>query len=270
MKRNVLVMVAAALIVCCLVGCGSPKEVPEQTLVREIEDYIKGADLGDFEEYVQNINHNYDKSTKTDAVTINLTVTYLNSVAEASYNAIYQYDKTSDLWNKIRGDGWSSMRSRSINLSSSVDDWLEAFQKESFDFYEQKDSKESLADALLTYDVTIKDGWMIGYSGDGLSFAEIDTYGNEISANAARAFYDFRKNSIEENEDYTITWSSEGDNYQAFIFEIAQNDKSDNILKYLNVQADQYYLIFYLNEKLTSQKINDVLKHLGVAPIIFE
>lgn len=98
--------------VCVLSGCGessSVKGVPDRTAELVVLDYLEEEDMesDDYDSYSFTVNHNYDKSSNTDAATIHLTMEYTFATQTLSIPVWYTYNKSSDLWTLQRKGSWT-------------------------------------------------------------------------------------------------------------------------------------------------------------------
>lgn len=106
------VIVFSTLFVCVLSGCGgssSAKGVPDRTAELVVLDYLEEEDMesDDYDSYRFTVDHDYDKSSNTDAATINLTIEYTYATQTLSIPMIYSYDRASDLWQCVRQGSWT-------------------------------------------------------------------------------------------------------------------------------------------------------------------
>lgn len=110
-KSFLLVLVVVLSLV--LSGCGKSSSasngVPNRTVELVVLDYFDERELypGDYNGYSFNVVHNYDKSSKTDAAIINLSIEYTYTSESTYIQTWYSYDKSSDLWTLIRKGEWS-------------------------------------------------------------------------------------------------------------------------------------------------------------------
>lgn len=106
------VIVFSTLFVCVLSGCGgssSAKGVPDRTAELVVLDYLEEEDMesDDYDSYRFTVDHNYDKSSNTDAATINMTIEYTYATQTLSIPVWYTYNKSSDLWALQRKGSWT-------------------------------------------------------------------------------------------------------------------------------------------------------------------
>ena len=189
MKRilAVLLVLGLALPLC---ACGTPKTVPEQQINWEIEDYLKEKSgiLGECTEYHADVVHSTDKETKTDTVTIELTVIYPNCTAAASYEQTYQYEKANEVWKIIRGPGWSGLRGQQFETSTDPEWWMAAFRDEGIDDLEFSEGEKELQnfnyldeEELNRLEKDVIRVWFANGENEGI---ECCTFGSEESAEA--------------------------------------------------------------------------------------
>lgn len=181
MKNNILTLFISAVALLFLSACGSTKTVPDKTIQWVIDDYLKTNEYygGVYTDYQTEITHDPDSETKTDTVKIKLSITYPHLTASTKYEATYQYDKSSDLWNLIRGGDWESLYVEKYDMTSSFKLWSEAIQSAGFEVEDKAEGREivsnlvedSFSEELST---SVKDGWYIeAWSNSAWSSVEI-------------------------------------------------------------------------------------------------
>lgn len=149
MKKIFLFALCALMFLFCA-GFGLVKTVPEKTLEWVVDDYLDWNQYigGKYTDYQYKITHDPDKSTNTDTVTIDLTITYPHVTASSNYEMTYQYDKSRDLWEELRGPGWDVLHIDTYDITSSSRLWMQAFESEGWEF-ELKAEGSSFAESLI-------------------------------------------------------------------------------------------------------------------------
>jgi hypothetical protein len=169
-----------ALLLCvCLIGCGgvtvvgkkASSEVPEKMIQWEIDDYLEEfSDFGGaYTDYTVSITHDPDKETKTDTVSIDLTITYPSSIANNQWQITYQYDKSKETWDVLRTSGWEPPRVKQYFIKETFQEWSDAYYKTDFGFEHGDDEiVEEIGDIMeiiIDPDGQIRDAWKINVSG---------------------------------------------------------------------------------------------------------
>lgn len=150
--RKLLFIIPCILLFLFLAACsGGEQTVPSQMLDWAVEDYLEGTAPEGYTDRVCEAAHVPDRSTHTDAVTLDLTITYPHCTARTSYEAIYQYDKSADLWSVLRGGDWSPLLADSVYIPLSSEAWGPALEALGLDFRLYAEGPEDLEETLDDY-----------------------------------------------------------------------------------------------------------------------
>ena len=130
MKKSMVLLLTTVFFLLFITGCGPQKTVPDKTLEWEVEEYLKANKYlgGAYTNYDYSVVHSPDKSTNTDTVQINLSVTYPHIVTSSIFNATYQYNRSSDLWSVLRGGNWDAPNVLSYDITESARIWQQSFE----------------------------------------------------------------------------------------------------------------------------------------------
>ena len=168
MKRSLIAIVLVATMIISLAGFtayGFSEEVPDLMIKWLVEDYV--AELENKpESYSYDVEHNLDSGTKTDSITVTLTVLYSNNEAHSVYTGIYQYNKSTELWSLIRGGEWTELE---LKLNENLEDiafWASELSPldlstVSLVASNQEDIDSFLSSAHITGDYNIESAWML-------------------------------------------------------------------------------------------------------------
>ena len=130
MKRHFLLILLLSFIVMTIVGCGTQLTVPETTLKWVVSDYIDGNQLdGPCLKSSYQVTHEPDRKTNSDTVQVYLTMEFQHVTAVSTYEATYQYDKSSGLWTLYRGGLWDEAELVSIHIDDTTVGWEKSFQE---------------------------------------------------------------------------------------------------------------------------------------------
>ena len=215
MKKSLFVILICLF---CLTACSSSKKVPDTILEWSINDFIRGQ-LGEY--YAEPVSkqdtkviHSYDPETKTDAVTMRLTLTFPKHVAVFLYEATYQYHKSDDQWDVIRGGQWTLDHVESFQMSSRMEEWVKALEERGqtnvLGFNQWYDHTRLDYIDLEEWGISIEpvtDCWDVQTGFINVLFVELK------EEKAAAAAYNRLCNNCAEAEEWEeISWS-EGSNY---------------------------------------------------------
>lgn len=269
MKRPIFLTIILCLFLLFLTGCGAPQAVPDKTIEWLIDDYLKEYSYygGEYTDYDADVKHDPDRETKTDTVTIDMTITYPHLVAETSYEATYRYDKSKETWDVIRGGEWAPIHVKNYDMTDSLKLWLEAAQGEGFEVTTQGELGADMARS-----------WLETAIGEASSSVEIpwciqnyaDAYGCDVT------IMDLKLNSTEESQSifkklenhfakvdlYNVYKfeTDQGDNYEYSYF---RNTNSDPHIMIIQYEASVF--LFYVNssDSQTRYKMDQVLSQVG-------
>lgn len=106
LKKILCLLLICALLSVLLTGCGNssaqvPDSVIQSMLILGCEYYDPNAD------WSWTATHNIDKDAHTDRVEVELTVEYEYGTVTLTNTSVFQYDRSSDLWNFLRLGVWS-------------------------------------------------------------------------------------------------------------------------------------------------------------------
>lgn len=168
MKRSLIAIVLVATMIISLAGFtayGFSEEVPDLMIKWLVEDYV--AELENKpESYSYDVKHNLDSGTKTDSITVTLTVLYPNNDVQAVYTGIYQYNKSTELWSLIRGGEWMELELKQNENLEDISFWaseLSALDLSTVSLIasNQKDIDSLLSTANITGDYNIESAWVL-------------------------------------------------------------------------------------------------------------
>lgn len=110
-KKLSRILMVLVLILLMLSGCGESagKGVPDRTAEMVVLDYFDEFDIwpDEYDSYSFTVSHNYDKSSKTDAAVIHLTLQHPYATETTYIPVWYAYNKSSDQWTLARKGEWS-------------------------------------------------------------------------------------------------------------------------------------------------------------------
>lgn len=252
MKRYFFFLVVLAMLT-CLSGCSQENQnVPDRMLEWEVEDYLNYNSINSFDTYTSydmQTSHSYDKQTKTDTVSIKLTVYYPKCVASSSYEGTYKYNKEKEDWEFLRGDRWSDMKVESFTMSDSQEDWIAALKKTGFANIEfateaqTEEAKERVQKKLQEEpSSSVTDLWLLGAMND-ISDADSDiliycmTLNDENSAESA--YRAVKEDDIDSKGAY-VSYSAKGENYE---YVLVQDDVGEWTLLVKN-EKRVFYIYF--------------------------
>ena len=253
MKRHFFFLVVLAMLT-CLSGCSQENQnVPDRMLEWEVEDYLNYNSINSVDTYTSydmQTSHSYDKQTKTDTVSIKLTVYYPKCVASSSYEGTYKYNKEKEEWEFLRGDRWSDMQIESFTMSASQEEWIAALKKTGFaniDFATEAEIEETkerfqkkLQEEVPSGSVT--DLWLLG-ARDDISDPDSDiviccmTLNDENSVESA--YWAIKNEDIDSNG-YDVSYSAKGENYE---YMLVQDDVGEWTLLVKN-EKRVFYIYF--------------------------
>lgn len=253
MKRQFFFLLVLAMLT-CLSGCSQENQnVPDRMLEWEVEDYLNYNSINSFDTYTSydmQTSHSYDKQTKTDTVSIKLTVYYPKCVASSSYEGTYKYNKEKEDWEFLRGDRWSDMKVESFTMSDSQEDWIAALKKTGFANIEfateaqTEEAKERVQKKLQEEEPSssVTDFWLLGAM-DDISDADSDiliycmTLNDEDSAESA--YRAVKEDDIDSKGAY-VSYSAKGENYE---YVLVQDDVGEWTLL-VNNEKRLFYVYF--------------------------
>ncbi len=252
MKRYFFFLVVLAMLT-CLSGCSQENQnVPDRMLEWEVEDYLNYNSINSFDTYTSydmQTSHSYDKQTKTDTVSIKLTVYYPKCVASSSYEGTYKYNKEKEDWEFLRGDRWSDMKVESFTMSDSQEDWIAALKKTGFANIEfateaQTEEAKELVQKKLQEEPSssVTDLWLLGAM-DDISDADSDiliycmTLNDENSTESA--YRAVKEDDIDSKGAY-VSYSAKGENYE---YVLVQDDVGEWTLLVKN-EKRVFYIYF--------------------------
>ena len=219
--KKTLCLLFAAFSLLALSACGRQKTVSDQIIQWEIEDFLLQYDNG-YTDYQPSIIHSPDKDNNTDTVTVGLTVSYPHYTSATSFQATYQYDKSRDLWEKIRSRGWEPPRVLTYSIPFSSTSWQKALESLDFEcelyegdeFLLSTSTKESIKKSA-------SGGWRIlGFCDDDnyehYRFADIQCiqFAPETDARTLVKYADIPQN----RNGFCERDHKEGDNYEYCVF----------------------------------------------------
>ena len=257
MRRIAIVFMLVAVLLSGCVKLETTRTVPEKMLEWAIEDYFKAhlEQDGDTPTYEYEIQHDPDKETKTDAVSIKLTVTYATSFISSytsvtNYNAVYHYDQQADDWSLIRGGQWSREEVKSYSLPQSAAMWvslisdLVSFEdcdiNNSTDFYSlYPDPTDNLGIDWDLFQRNFVQGFQIYFGDNSGILIGFELSDSEYALNVFYTAQEAIKRSETEflNEGWSITDERIGENYS--IIKVQRGDMSFDESEYV-FRVDNY------------------------------
>ncbi len=104
MKKILTLLLFFILCFLFLSACDKLDPAPEKQIEYDIEDYLINHQHANSIEY--DIDHDLDKDSRLDTVTITLTADYNYYKIEELGTYIYQHDRSSDIWSQYREPEW--------------------------------------------------------------------------------------------------------------------------------------------------------------------
>lgn len=276
MKKPIILITALSLLLLCMTGCGAAKTVPDKTIEWEIEDYLKSAPTmgGAYTDYSSEVKHDPDHDTKTDTVSVELTITYPHCIAGVTYEATYQYDKASDLWTVIRGGKWETFHVNRYDIAASCKLWLNEMNRVGFNSTTMLQGKDEMSNVIADDYPELGDLVIDGWNNEGY-YPDINGWQYESQLNVycfetnrmedAKLLYDAENESVRSVEWMNLIDNAEGDNY---VF--SRYMDSDGEEFWFLIQTDQFLIAlasdirdqqhYSLIEALLSQLGFDALK----------
>lgn len=262
MNKSKILLFATVLFMLFIAGCGSQKTVPDKMLEWEVEEYLKSNKYlgGAYTNYDYSVVHSPDKSTNTDTVQINLSITYPHNVTSSIFSATYQYDRSSDLWSVLRGGNWDAPNVLSYDITESARIWQQSFESagwtvtlegEGADYIRQQiDYRKDASGVSFDYPTQLvdklEDFWYLSAfkqyyeAGGSQSFAEIAFFKFPQVEDAETLFSFY--NSNWDTSNYTIEKTGSGEDYSLIVY------------------ADYY---FGAGEKMVLVRIDNTLFSIG-------
>lgn len=106
--KKIIALITALVILGSFAGCAQQgKQVPDGYLTLDVENYVYAEEIEDA--YTYTSSHSYDTDTGMDHVTIELRVNHIYADEVVKGTVTYQYNRSTDTWNKIRDVRWGDM-----------------------------------------------------------------------------------------------------------------------------------------------------------------
>lgn len=259
MKR-IFALIASLIAFTCFTGFSMQRTVPDKTLEWVVEDYLDWNRYlgGVYTDYNYVITHDPDKATNTDTVQIHLSITYPHVTAASVYSATYQYDKSSDLWDVLRGGHWGSTDILTYDLTSSSRIWMDCIRAEGWTAEFIGEGHDDAIEFLPIDDlflesfepedfiIDLKTGWGID------AYCEYD---NGEEAIMQVVVFEFNQDTIaqalidamvDDTFDYLTTFDQRsGNNYSAILLEPPYDPNSYGTENILLIRQDATTFVVY-------------------------
>ena len=257
MRKISIIGLALILLICSMGGCSGKMAVPDRILEWAVEDYLQSSRYLDrnYTECKTNTSHSFDSETKTDTVKIELILEYPRYVSGAVYNAVYQYDKSEDQWNCIRGGVWEQGHSISVRISDSMNEWTAELKKNGLTGISENNVGEFIGRFFgkrrdeLKDDIT--EGWCLCVDGrdDDAIFVACIKYTDEETASLQ---YDRMKNR------YDITNEDSGLNYRFL------REEYPDTLEYLVCNGRAVFVVYADLEQVDKSTVLGIILPMGM------
>lgn len=138
--RKKLGMILLILLSVLLTACsGGDKKVPEAEIEYVVEDYLYVNALDGYVGADFEATHSWDAEAKIDSVQLEVVTEYAYGYVIAECECVFQYDKSSDMWNVKRMSQWSERvdygdKFEGVVFSGTDEDITYTVEIESIDF----------------------------------------------------------------------------------------------------------------------------------------
>lgn len=287
MKRRFLLIVFLSFIIMTIVGCGAQQTVPEKTLEWVVSDYIDKNQLdGPCLESSYQVTHDPDRKTNSDSVRVYLTMNCQHVTATSTYEATYQYDKSSGLWTLCRGGLWDKAELISLHIDDTTDGWNKSFQEVEWIPEVKKEGVECVREGdVFTIPVgeMVNDGttlrsedlagyWVMSahkqYDGDIYGYCEVE-YLRFENENNAKITSDYYREILENTLGYELKSKVEKDQLTILRYALSFYEEEKTAIV---IQQDGavYVVMAYLeNYEMGGQDFASILESVGYNELVW-